>query len=503
MTGKIYENTAHALSSMIRRKEISCREAVAAILDRIAAIDKKIGAYITVCAEEAIKAADKVQKQIDEGTVTGSLAGVPIALKDNICTKDIKTTCGSKMLSDFIPPYSATAVQALENAGMIVVGKLNMDEFAMGNSTETSYFKKTRNPWNLSKVPGGSSGGSAAAVASDEIFAALGTDTGGSIRQPAAFCGVVGMKPTYGRVSRHGLVAFASSMDQIGPITKDVEDCALLMNELCGHDPKDSTSANIAVPDFNALRLQAENGLSGIKIGIPISYMGDNLPESIRAAVKRAALYLKEAGAATVDEIELPFTKYAIPAYQIISSSEASANLARYDGIKYGYSVDAYEDISELYSKNRSESFGDEVKRRILLGTYALSSGHYDIYYKKALQVRTLIKNSFEKVFTDYDAILCPVSPGNVYNIGEKANDPMSMYLDDIYTVSVNLAGLPGMSVPCGFDNVGMPTGIQLIGKYFDEGLLLKMGQAIENAQPSIKSKRSASGNAGRAGNGL
>jgi aspartyl-tRNA(Asn)/glutamyl-tRNA(Gln) amidotransferase subunit A len=473
---ELYELTVHEMSDFIKNRKVSAVELVQSVLDRINAIDEKIGSYITVLEEEALEQAKEVQERIDKGEAKSPLAGIPMALKDNICTKNVKTTCASKMLGSFIPPYDATVSKKLYNEGAVLLGKLNMDEFAMGASTENSYFKITRNPWDLERVPGGSSGGSAAAVAAGMAGFALGSDTGGSIRQPASFCGIVGMKPTYGAVSRFGLVAFASSMDQIGPLTKDVTDCAMVLNAITGYDPMDSTSADVKYPDYSKALI---NDVKGIRIGIPKEYIGDNTNLDVKKAVLDAAKTLKELGA-QVAECSLPLTEYAIPAYYIISSAEASSNLARYDGIKYGYRAKEYTDLMDLYVRTRSEGFGVEVKRRILLGTYALSSGYYDQYYKKALQVRTLIKNAFNEVFEKYDVLLGPAAPTTAFKIGEKKEKPLEMYLGDIYTVSVNIAGLPALTIPCGFDGNNLPIGLQLIGKPFDESTLLRVGYTFE-----------------------
>lgn len=409
---------------------------------------------------------------------------MPIGIKDNIVTKDVRTTCASRMLENFDPIYDATVMNKLHNAGAVMIGKLNMDEFAMGSSTETSYFHKTYNPWNLEYVPGGSSGGSAAAVAAGEIPFALGSDTGGSIRQPASFCGVVGMKPTYGRVSRYGLVAFASSLDQIGPITRNVEDNAYILQTIAGVDPHDSTSANVPVPNYVE---QLTGDVKGLKIAVPKEYLGEGVHESVRNAVLEALKVLEGLGA-TWDEVSLPNSKYGVAAYYIIASSEASANLARFDGIRYGYRAKDAKNLMELYKKSRSEGFGDEVKRRIMIGTFALSSGYYDAYYKKAQQIRTLIKQDFEKVFENYDVVIGPTNPTTAFKIGEKIDDPVTMYVNDLLTIPVNLAGLPGISVPCGFNN-GLPIGLQIIGKHFDEGTVYRVAHAFEQATDFHKQK--------------
>lgn len=473
---KLYEMPAHELSDMLRERKLGVAELTDAFLERIDEIESKVGCYITVSREEAMKQAESLQKEFDGGGELPPLAGIPAALKDNICTEGIPTTCASKMLENFVPPYNATVVEKLRRQKTVLLGKLNMDEFAMGGSTETSYFKQTRNPWDTERVPGGSSGGSAASVACGEAAFALGSDTGGSIRQPAAFCGVVGMKPTYGAVSRYGLVAFASSLDQIGPLARDITDCAIVLNAVAGHDKMDSTSAPAGHPDYTKALI---NDVKGLKIGIPREYTSENLNGEVKKAVLEAAEIFRKLGA-DCGECSLPLTEYAIPAYYLISSAEASSNLARYDGIKYGYRPEKYNDVLELYKRARSEGFGPEVKRRVMLGTYALSSGYYDAYYKKALQVRTLISRDFNRVFSEFDLVLGPAAPTTAYKVGEKLNDPLKMYLGDIYTVSVNIAGLPALVLPCGFDKAGLPVGLQLIGKPYDESLLLKAGYTFE-----------------------
>lgn len=474
---ELFELTAHELKDLLNSKKASAVEITQSVLDRIQNVEEKVGSYITVCKDEALNRAKAVQEKIDKGESVSLLGGIPMALKDNICTEGVKTTCASKMLNNFVPPYNATVAKKLYDADTVLLGKLNMDEFAMGGSTENSYFKKTCNPWDLERVPGGSSGGSAACVAAGEAVFALGSDTGGSIRQPASFCGVVGLKPTYGSISRFGLVAFASSLDQIGPLTKDVIDCALVMNAICGHDPMDSTSINSDYPDFTKALI---NDVKGMKIGIPKEYIhGEGLNSEVKNAIMNAVEVLKKLGA-ECEEFLLPITEYAIPAYYIISSAEASSNLARYDGVKYGYRAEKFTDLLDLYKQSRSEGFGTEVKRRIMLGTYALSSGYYDAYYKKALQVRTLIKNGFDEAFSKYDLVIGPTAPTTAYKIGEKIDDPLEMYLGDIFTVSVNIAGLPGLVVPCGFDSNKLPIGLQLIGKPLDESTLLRVGYTFE-----------------------
>lgn len=473
---QLYELTAHELRDLIDNKKASVVEITQAAFDRIESIDCKVESFLTLCKEDAISKAKEVQSKVDKGDAVSPLAGIPMALKDNMCTEGITTTCGSRMLSNFIPPYNATVVEKLKTADTILLGKLNMDEFAMGSSNENSYFKKTKNPWDIERVPGGSSGGSAASVTSGEAVFALGSDTGGSIRQPAAFCGVVGMKPTYGAVSRFGLVAYASSLDQIGPVTKDVTDCALVLNAIAGYDKMDSTSANIKYPDYTQALI---NGIKGMKIGYPKEYLGEGINEEVKKSILEAIETLKRLGA-ECEEFSLPITEYAIPAYYLIACAEASSNLARYDGIKYGYRAEKFTDLLDLYKQTRSEGFGAEVKRRIMLGTYALSSGYYDAYYKKALQVRTIIKQEFDEAFSKYDLIVGPTTPTTAFKIGEKTNNPLEMYLEDIYTVSVNIAGLPGLVIPCGRDSKGLPVGLQLIGKPFDESTLLRVGYTFE-----------------------
>lgn len=472
----LYKLTAHEAIDLIKKKEVKCQEVVESVLERIKQVEDKVKSYITITEEEALENAKKIDEKIAKGEDVGVLYGLPVALKDNICTNGIKTTCASKILYNFVPPYDATVVKKLKENGMTLLGKLNMDEFAMGSSTENSAFHTTRNPWDLQRVPGGSSGGSAAAVAADEAFFTLGSDTGGSIRQPASLCGVVGMKPTYGRVSRFGLVAFASSLDQIGPLTKDVEDCALAMNIICGHDPYDATSAPVEVPDFTKA---LKNDVKGLKIGVPREYMEKGVNDEVKRAVEKALELLKSLGA-EYEEFSIPIVEYALPTYYIIASSEASSNLARYDGIKYGYRTQNYEDLIDLYKKTRSEGFGAEVKRRIMLGTYALSAGYYDAYYKKGLQVRTLIKRAFDEAFQKYDVIITPTSPTTAFKIGERVSNPLEMYMSDICTVPVNIAGLPAISIPCGFDSSGLPIGLQIIGKAFDEETILKVAYTYE-----------------------
>jgi len=451
---QLFRLTAHELHGLLSKKEISAEELNKAVFDRIEAVEDKIGAYICRTKKYALERARVVDRQIKNGEKIAPLSGIPVAIKDNICTNGISTTAGSRILSGFIPPYSATVVNKLDAAGAVLTGKTNMDEFAMGSSTENSAFLTTHNPWDTGRVPGGSSGGSAAAVSAGEVICALGSDTGGSIRQPAAFCGVVGMKPTYGAVSRYGLIAFASSLDQIGPLARDVTDCALMLNAICGHDPKDSTSADFAVPDYTGF---LNEDVRGLKIGVPEEFMAEGIDPGVRASVESAMTLLENLGA-TVEYTNLPHNKYALSAYYLIAPAEASSNLARYDGVRYGYRAAAAEDVTDMFIKTRSEAFGSEVKRRIMLGTYGLSAGYYDAYYLKALKVRTLIKEDFERALEKYDLLLSPTTPTPAFRFGEKVDDPLKMYLSDICTISVNLAGIPGISLPCGFVD-GMPVG--------------------------------------------
>ena len=474
----LYKLTSSEVRALFYRKEISVEDLVRSVYGRINAVEGKVRAFVTLKEEAAMQMAHEVQKKMKhEEQGKRSLLGIPLAIKDNICTKGTLTTCSSKILSNFIPPYESTVTSRLIEQGYVLIGKTNMDEFAMGSSTENSSFHVTRNPWNPERIPGGSSGGSAAAVAADECIAALGSDTGGSIRQPAGFCGVVGLKPTYGRLSRYGLVAFASSLDQIGTLTKDVKDSALLMNVISGHDPLDSTSAPLPVPDFTAALGQE---IKGIKLGVPKEYFIEGIEKEVEASVTDAIRKLEDLGAIPV-EISLPHTDYAIAAYYILATSEASSNLARYDGVKYGFRAEG-KDLMDMYRNTRAQGFGAEVKRRIMLGTYALSSGYYEAYYRKAQQVRTLIKQDFERAFQEVDAIVTPTSPTVAFKVGEKSADPLQMYLSDIFTISVNLAGVPGISIPCGFARDNLPIGLQLIGKHFDEESLLKVAYAYEQA---------------------
>ncbi len=475
----VTDRTAVQLSAEIKEGKITALEAVEAVLAQIEEKDKEYNCYVTVDREGALDRAKKVQEQIEAGELTGPLAGVPVALKDNLCTEGLLTTCSSKILYHFVPTYTAEAVKNLVRAGAVILGKTNMDEFAMGSTTETSAFGPTRNPRNTAHVPGGSSGGSAAAVAAGECLYAIGSDTGGSIRQPASYCGVVGMKPTYGTVSRYGLIAYGSSLDQIGPLTKDVTDCAVVLEALASHDEKDSTSVARDDTDFtSALR----EDVQGLRIGIPNDYLGEGLDEEVRAAVLQAAAVLEKKGA-VVERFDLSLVEYAIPAYYTIAAAEASSNLERFDGIKYGYRTKEYTDLHNMYKKSRSEGFGEEVKRRIMLGSFVLSSGYYDAYYLKALKVKALIKKAFDAAFAKYDIILGPVAPTTAPKLGESLADPIRMYLGDIYTIAVNLAGLPGISVPCGQDGKGLPIGLQLIGDCFQEKKLIRAAYTYEQAR--------------------
>ena len=474
----ITELTVHELQEKLKNKELTITEITKAYADRINEKERDVQAFVTTLTDEAVKQAEEIQAKVESGEISGEFAGIPIGIKDNMCTKGVKTTCSSRMLENFIAPYDATVVENLNKENIINLGKLNMDEFAMGGSTEYSYFKKTRNPWNLNKVPGGSSGGSAAAVAANLVPWALGSDTGGSIRQPSSFCGVVGLKPTYGLVSRYGLVAFASSLDQIGPITKDVYDSAMLLNLIAGHDERDTTSSNIEKKDYTKC---LKNDVKGLKIGVPKEFFGEGINEEVKKSLETAIEKYKEMGA-VVEECSLDIAKYSLATYYIIACAEASSNLGRFDGIRYGYRAKEFKNLRDLYKKSRSEGFGPEVKRRIILGTYVLSSGYYDAYYKKAQQVRTLVMNEFNKAFEKYDVILTPTSPTVAFDIGSKSDNPLEMYLADICTVSVNIAGLPGISVPCGVDSQGMPIGMQLIGNKFQEETILNAAYTYEQA---------------------
>lgn len=482
---ELYNLTISEARSAIDKGEISPTELTNAVFNRIEAVEKKVKAYVTLLKENALTQAKQAEDRIKNG-LKQTLLGIPIAIKDNMCTKGIRTTCSSKILENFIPPYESTVTQKLKEQGYILIGKTNLDEFAMGSSTENSFFGHTGNPWNTTRIPGGSSGGSAAATSADECIAALGSDTGGSIRQPAALCGVVGLKPTYGRVSRYGLVAFASSLDQIGPITKNVRDSAILMNIISGHDPYDSTSAPLSVPDFTSVLGQ---DIKGIKIGIPKEYFIEGMDKEVENAVREAIKKLESLGAIPV-EISLPHSEYALATYYILATSEASSNLARYDGVKYGFRAEG-KDLLDMYMKTRAAGFGAEVKRRIILGTYALSSGYYEAYYRKAQQVRTLIKQDFEKAFEIADVIITPTSPTPAFKVGEKTAEPLQMYLSDIFTLSLNLAGVPGISIPCGFTSDKLPVGLQIIGKHFDEASIFKVSYAYEQATDWHKRKPS------------
>jgi len=473
---QLYELTAHELLKKMKKREISSEEIVRAIYDRISRVEDKLHSFVTLTEEEALLQARDIDEKVGKGEFRGFLAGIPVAIKDNICIKNVRATCSSHILENFISPYEATVIKRLRDERAVFIGKTNMDEFAMGSSTENSYFGITRNPWKLDYIPGGSSGGSATAVASDETILAIGSDTGGSIRQPAACCGIVGLKPTYGRVSRYGLVAFASSLDQIGPFGKDVADVALLLNVISGYDKNDSTSVNLGVPDFTKSLVQ---NVKGVKIGVPKEYFVEGLDVEVERAVKGAIELLQSLGVKTF-EISLPHTEYGVAVYYLIAPSEASANLARYDGVRYGYRSPEIEDLLEEYEKTRGEGFGAEVKRRIMLGTYALSRGYYDAYYLKAQKVRTLIKRDFDEAFKKVDAIVTPTAPTPAFKIGEKVDDPLQMYLSDIFTISANLAGIPGISLPCGFSKKGLPIGLQLMAKPFDEEILLRVAYTYE-----------------------
>ncbi|MCM1107190.1 MAG: Asp-tRNA(Asn)/Glu-tRNA(Gln) amidotransferase subunit GatA [Blautia sp.] len=474
----LLECTALELGKKIASREVSAEEAVRAALDAIQKKEEKVHSFVTVDEAGALEAARSVQAKIDTGELTGPLAGVPVAIKDNLCTEGLLTTCSSKILDNFVPAYTAEAVLKLKEAGAVVVGKTNMDEFAMGSTTETSAFGVTKNPWNLEHVPGGSSGGSCAAVAAEEIPYALGSDTGGSIRQPSAFCGVTGIKPTYGTVSRYGLIAYGSSLDQIGPVAKSVADCAAILEIIAGHDKKDSTSIPREDTDFTSALVE---DVRGMKIGIPRDYLGDGLDAEVKKAILAAAKTLEERGA-IVEEFDLSLVEYAIPAYYVIADAEASSNLARFDGVKYGHRAKEYEGLHSMYKKSRSEGFGEEVKRRIMLGSFVLSSGYYDAYYLKALRTKALIKQAFDKAFSVYDVILGPAAPTTAPRLGESLRDPLKMYLGDIYTVSVNLAGLPGISLPCGMDR-GLPIGLQLIGDCFKEKNIIRAAYTYEQTR--------------------
>ena len=475
---KLHELTIKEAHGLLKQKKISSRELTCALLDRIEVVDKKVNAYITVAKDLAIKQAELADQVISDGEIT-YLTGIPLGVKDLICTKDLRTTCASRMLENFIPFYDAFVIKKLQEQGVVILGKINMDEFAMGSSTENSAFKTTCNPWDLASIPGGSSGGSAAAVAADLCLGSLGSDTGGSIRQPASHCGVVGMKPTYGRVSRFGLVAFASSLDQIGPFAKNVFDCAALMQGIAGHDPMDSTSVPKDVPSYTSF---CTDGLKNITVGVPREYFNlSGMDPDVLASVNRGIKTIEALGATCV-EVSMPYFEPAVAAYYVIATAEASSNLARYDGVKYGFRNESRDDLVQMYKRTRSSGFGDEVKRRIFLGTYVLSSGYYDAYYKKASQVRRLIMDDFSKAFEKCDVILSPVAPTPAFKIGEKIDSPLTMYLSDIFTLGVNLSGNPAISVPCGFSEKGLPIGLQIIGDHFNEGNLFKVAYNFEQA---------------------
>ncbi len=483
---ELTRKTIHELSAMLRSGEVSSVEITRSVLDRISAVEPRVRAFVTVMADEAMRMAGDADRARADGTANSPLAGIPLAVKDNMCTRGTRTTCSSRLLENFVPPYDGTVVARLREAGAVFCGKANMDEFAMGSSTENSGIQKTFNPWDLERIPGGSSGGSAAAVASDMCIAATGSDTGGSIRQPAACCGVVGLKPTYGLVSRYGLVAFASSLDQIGPITKDVEDAAILLNAMAGHDPMDSTSADVAVPDYTTF---LRGDIRGLRVGMPREFFGEGMDAGVRAAVEAAIRKLEELGAVPV-EVELPTSPYAVATYYLVATAEASSNLGRYSGVEYGVRKRA-ENVIEMYNRTRAAGFGAEVKRRIMLGTYALSAGYYDAYYLKALRVRTLIQRDFEAAFAKCDVIAGPTAPTAAFRVGEKTDNPLEMYLSDIYTISVNLAGICGMSQPCGFTPGGLPVGLQLIAPAFGEGRIFRAAHAYEQATDWHKSRPS------------
>ena len=472
----IIDLTVHELQEKLKNNEVTITEIMDAYINRINEKEPEVEAFITTYLEEAKAKARDVEDKVKSGEITGDFAGIPIGIKDNICMKGTKTTCASKMLENFVAPYDASVIEKLKDENLISLGKLNMDEFAMGSSTENSYFKKTKNPWDLNKVPGGSSGGSAAAVAANLVPWALGSDTGGSIRQPASLCGVVGLKPTYGLVSRFGLVAFASSLDQIGPITKDVTDSAMLLNLIAGHDEKDSTSMDIEKKDYTKSLV---NDVKGMRIGFPKEYLGEGINNEVKQAILDVAKKYEEMGA-IIEDCSLDIGKYATAVYYIIACAEASSNLGRFDGIRYGYRTEKFENLKDIYKNSRSEGFGSEVKRRIILGTYVLSSGYYDAYYKKAQKVRTAIRSAYDELFGKYDLLLTPTSPTTAFKIGEKSNNPLEMYLADIYTVPVNIGGLPGMSIPCSLDSQGMPIGFQLIAKPFDEETIFRAAYTYE-----------------------
>ncbi len=481
---ELFELTAHELHAKLAKRETSAEEITKSFIRRISRVEDKVSAFMTINLDDAINRAIEIDEQIAAGKEMTPLTGIPIAIKDNMCTKGVLTTCSSKILRSYVPPYNATVVEKVIRAGAVPIGKTNLDEFAMGSSTENSAYKVTKNPWNLKTVPGGSSGGSAASVAADETVMAFGSDTGGSIRQPASLCGVVGLKPTYGRVSRYGLIAFASSLDQIGPLTKDVTDAATFMNCMAGHDAKDSTSVDMPVPDY---RKSLIDDVKGLKVGIIVELLGEGIDEWVKKAVLDAADVFRSLGA-KVEEVSMPTLKYGISIYYILATAEASSNLERYDGVKYGHRSDDADDLLSMYYNTRSEGFGPEVKRRIMLGTYALSAGYYDAYYLKAQKIRTLIKNDFDRAFSKFDILISPTSPTVAFKIGEKVNDPLSMYLSDIATIPVNLAGIPGISVPCGFVN-DLPVGLQIMGKAFSEETLFRAAFTYEQNTQWHKSR--------------
>ncbi len=475
---ELYNLTIHELHDLLKKKEVSAREISESVFSRIDDVEDKVRAYVSIYADKSFEQAKTSDRLIQDGSDFPALTGIPVAIKDNMCTEGVQTTCASRILHDFRPPYTADVIERLKGRGYVHTGMTNMDEFAMGSSTENSSYRVTRNPWDITRVPGGSSGGSAAAVAAGECIAALGSDTGGSIRQPAALCGVVGLKPTYGRVSRYGLVAFASSLDQIGPLTKDVTDCAIMLKAISGHDPSDSTSADLPVPDYQTL---LGRDIKGFKLGIPREYFISGMDPSVDGALREAIGVFERLGA-VIEDISLPHTEYAVATYYIIATAEASSNLARYDGAKYGYRTKDADNLIDMYMKTRDDGFGPEVKRRIMLGTYVLSAGYYDAYYKKAQQVRTLIKGDFDKALGRVDAILTPTAPTPAFKIGEKTEDPLQMYLSDIFTISANLAGIPAISIPCGFTEDKLPIGLQILGRHFDEERVLQVAYAYEQA---------------------
>lgn len=483
---ELCDYTIHELHEMMKRREITSRQITESVLSRIDRVESQIRAYITLLREEALEQASTIDQKLQKGEIPLTpLTGIPLAIKDLICTQGILTTCAAKILHNFIPPYDATVMVKLKQQNIVLIGKTNMDQFGMGSSTENSYYGITRNPWDLDRVPGGSSGGSTAAVIAGEAIGALGTDTGGSIRLPSSFCSTTGLKPTYGRVSRYGLIAYASSLDQIGPIAKDVTDCAILLNAIAGYDPKDSTSVNLPTPDYTQALVP---DITGLKIGIPEEYFIAGMDGEVEEKIWEAIRVLEKLGA-SYEKVSLPHTEYAVGAYYIIAPAEASSNLARYDGVKYGYRADKYADLMDMYMTTRSQGFMPEVKRRIMLGTYALSSGYYDAYYLKAQKVRTLIKRDFEEAFKKYDVLVAPVSPTPAFKIGEKTESPLQMYLSDIFTIPINLAGVTAISIPCGFTKEGLPIGLQIIGRPFGEEMVLKVAYAFEQNTEYHKKK--------------